>query len=263
MLSLALCHNVTHVKSENSDTQTEYQASNPDEIALVKFAEEMKCKLIYRDQVTMIIETPMGKEDTYEILLDFPFSSENRRMGIILRHTDTDRIFFLMKGAESTICQKVSEEDSFKIKEAAENLSLEGLRVLAFSQKLLSESQYKCWRREYDSACAADIDREQQKMKIREELENNSQYVGLAGIEDRLQEDVTRVVEGLKQAGIKVWMLTGDKIETACCIGISSGLKSRTEKYIEFKNVPNIKQELNVIVKLTYREFHNIKTLCL
>jgi len=249
ILSFGLCHNVSHVKSGNNSAQTEYQASNPDEIALVKFAEEMGCKLVYRDQNTMSIETPLKTQDNYKILLDFPFSSENRRMGIILKHVNTKRIIFLMKGAESIICQKVSEQNSYKIKEAAETLSLEGLRVLAFTQKLLTEHQYIQWRRQYDFASIAENDREQQKMRVREELEAESEYVGIAGIEDKLQENVTRVVEGLKQAGIKVWMLTGDKIETACCIGISSGLKARTEKYAEFKNVANVKQELMVSIK--------------
>ena len=68
---------------------------------------------------------------------------------------------------------------------------------------------------------------------------------------DKLQENVAKTVECLKQAGIKVWMLTGDKIETACCIGISSGLKSRSEKYFFVRDLKDdrliIDNELKVI----------------
>ena len=93
------------------------------------------------------------------------------------------------------------------------------------------------------------MDREKKRMAGREELEVERVYLGVTGVEDTLQNNVAIAVEGLKQAGIKVWMLTGDKIETACCIGISSGFKSKTEKYIDLKrnkNEPSFIARLNV-----------------
>lgn len=76
--ALSLCHNVTPIIE---DGQKVYQASSPDEIALVKLAEELKMLLISREQQSMVIETPAGKKETYEILACFPFSSETKRMG--------------------------------------------------------------------------------------------------------------------------------------------------------------------------------------
>ena len=52
------------------------------------------------------------------------------------------------------------------------------------------------------------------------------EFLGITGVEDKLQENVAFTLENARNAGIKVWMLTGDKIETAICIAISSGLKA-------------------------------------
>ena len=243
----------------------EYQASSPDEIALVKFAEELNCKLIYRDQILITLENPIGRKDSYEVLLDFPFTSESKRMGIIIRHKKTGDITFYIKGAEMAICAKVSENVAVSIKEAAEVLSLEGLRTLAFAKKEITLEMYTEWRKQYDSACAAEVNREEKKMIVREELEADMDYVGVTGVEDTLQNNVANAVEGLKQAGMKVWMLTGDKVETACCIGISSGFKSKTEKYVDLKNNKrelSYIEKLNVDYPLIYRKFLLKRMLC-
>ncbi len=271
MLALALCHNVTPVKAAADPLAPaqpqpqEYQASSPDEIALVKFAEEVNCKLVYRDQEKVVITIPSGEEDSYEIMLDFPFSSESKRMGIVLRHQKSGRIVFFVKGAEQVICTKVSEESASKIKEAAENLSLEGLRTLAFAERRIGEEAYKEWRKRYGQACAAESLREEKKGQLRDELEKDLEYIGVTGVEgifcgvgslriDTLQDNVASAVEGLKQAGIRVWMLTGDKVETACCIGISSGFKSRSEKYVDLRDLigtkTNLGYELRVYILL-------------
>jgi phospholipid-translocating ATPase len=59
------------------------------------------------------------------------------------------------------------------------------------------------------------------------DLDNELEFLGVTGVEDKLQENVQRTIEDLKSAGIQIWMLTGDKVETATSIAISSGLKAR------------------------------------
>jgi len=192
--------------------------------------------LVYRDQLLITLENPLEAKESYEVLLDFPFTSESRRMGIIIRNKETQEITFYIKGAESVICTKVSKTALANIMEATEILSLEGLRTLAFAKKELTLPEYTEWKKRYDIACAVEVNREASKMKLREELEMDMQYIGVTGVEDTLQNNVAIAVEGLKQAGIKVWMLTGDKVETARCIGISSGFKSKSEKYVTLKH---------------------------
>jgi phospholipid-translocating ATPase len=85
----------------------EYQASSPDEVALVKFAESLEMRLIERDQHKIVIRNAAKEEETYEILANFPFSSETKRMGIILRHQVSGRLIFYLKGAETVMKNKV------------------------------------------------------------------------------------------------------------------------------------------------------------
>lgn len=102
--ALAVCHNVTPVM-ENG--QRVLQASSPDEIALVTMAEDLHIKLKTRDQHSMTIENAAEQIEHYEILAIFPFSSQSKRMGIILRNTDSNRIIFYLKGADTIMKDKV------------------------------------------------------------------------------------------------------------------------------------------------------------
>lgn len=102
--ALAVCHNVTPVyPDENDRSVREFQASSPDEIALVRFADSMGMKLIERDQNLITITNTTGTSENYEVLANFPFSSETKRMGIILRNRETNKIIFYLKGAETVM----------------------------------------------------------------------------------------------------------------------------------------------------------------
>jgi phospholipid-translocating ATPase len=132
--ALALCHNVTPTYPDESDHSiVEYQASSPDEVALVKFADSMNMKLIERDQNYIKIQNAAGTLEEYDILANFPFSSETKRMGIVLRHKETKRVVFYLKGAEVVMLQKVKPGQRATVDEACENLAIEGLRTLVIS----------------------------------------------------------------------------------------------------------------------------------
>ena len=105
---LALCHNVTPTYPDPLDpTIREFQASSPDEVALVKFSDSLGVKLLERDQQKIVIQNTAGNNEEYLVLANFPFSSETKRMGIVLRHTQTDRLIFYLKGAETVMKLKV------------------------------------------------------------------------------------------------------------------------------------------------------------
>ena len=102
--ALALCHNVTPVYPDETDkTIREFQASSPDEIALVRFADSLSMNLIERDQNQIVIKNTTGTHETYDVLANFPFSSETKRMGIVLKHKETNKIIFYLKGAETVM----------------------------------------------------------------------------------------------------------------------------------------------------------------
>jgi phospholipid-translocating ATPase len=86
--------------------------------------------------------------------------------------------------------------------------------------------EFDNWFQRYEQANAAMENRDKKCMKIISVLERNMKLLGVTGVEDLLQEDIRSTLESIRQAGIAVWMLTGDKIETATCIGISAGIKS-------------------------------------
>lgn len=106
--ALALCHNVTPTfpNPDNKDI-VEYQASSPDEIALVKFADTLDMRLVERDQNKITIQNAVKTLETYSILANFPFSSDTKRMGIVMRHNNSGRIIFYLKGAETVMKNKV------------------------------------------------------------------------------------------------------------------------------------------------------------
>ena len=96
--------------------------------------------------------------------------------------------------------------------------------------------------------------REEEVSRVIMSLEYEMEFLAVTGVEDKLQDDVLETVDVLRQAGIQIWMLTGDKIETAKCIAISTGLKTRNEdiKVIAGETEPNlIELEINDYENLT------------
>ncbi|KAI8331646.1 phospholipid-translocating P-type ATPase [Blakeslea trispora] len=225
--ALALCHNVT--PSVNLDGTITYQASSPDEVAIVKWTEHMGLTLVGRDVNTIQLRVDAtGDILYYDVLNIFPFSSETKRMGIIVRNRQTQELNFYEKGADTVMARIVQYNDW--LNEECDNMAREGLRTLVVAKKNLSEEAYKEFTDRYHDAEVSLHDRNALKQSVIESLlESNLELLGLTGVEDKLQEGVKNTLEQMRNAGLKVWMLTGDKIETATCIAISSKLVSRNQ----------------------------------
>ena len=234
IVALGLCHNVTPTYEEGIKG---YQASSPDEIALVKFAESININLNSRTQTTIKLLNAVNVEENYEILANFPFSSDTKRMGILVKNLETNRIIFYLKGAEVVMEAKVQENSRAFLRETCENLASTGLRTLVISQKYVTEAEYQLWNKKYQNAKTEMEDREKKVRKVVDELEENMEFLCVTGVEDKLQVDVTDTIESLRNAGIQIWMLTGDKVETATCIAISTGLKGKTQKLFYMKEL--------------------------
>ncbi|KAJ3586082.1 hypothetical protein NHX12_012483, partial [Muraenolepis orangiensis] len=228
--AIALVHNVTPVYEANGvtdqaeaeqhyeDTCRVYQAASPDEVSLVQWTESVGLTLVGRDQSSMQLRTPSGQILNFTILQIFPFTYESKRMGIIVR---------------------------------CGNMAREGLRVLVVSKKSLTEEQYQDFEhpvssstlspaapqlREWESVNARYLqaklsvhDRSLKVATVIESLEMEMELLCLTGVEDQLQTDVRPTLEILRNAGIKVWMLTGDKMETATCTAKNAHLVTRSQ----------------------------------
>ncbi|XP_032827206.1 putative phospholipid-transporting ATPase IIB isoform X3 [Petromyzon marinus] len=255
--AVALCHNVTPVYERHgtaggaapaepedaeadqdlSDDNRAYQASSPDEVALVSWTESVGLTLVSRDLASMQLRTPGGHVLTFTILQVFPFTSESKRMGIILRDESTGEIVFYMKGADVVMANIVQYNDW--LDEECGNMAREGLRTLVVAKKTLTEEQYQDFESRYSQAKLSVHDRSLKLTAVIESLERGMELLCLTGVEDQLQLDVRPTLEMLRNAGMKIWMLTGDKLETATCIAKSSRLVSRTQDIHTFRNVSN------------------------
>jgi len=212
------------------------QASSPDEVALVQFAESLGYLLVSRDIRQITIKNLAGGEEKFTILENFPFSSERKRMGIVLKDDATGTILFYLKGADTIIMPRLDKISASFVAEECESLAKEGLRTLVMTQRIVPEAEYNTWKYKFLEASKDLKNREEKENKVIEELEKNMELLGVSGVEDLLQDDIKTVMENLRAGGIKIWMLTGDKLETAKCIAISTGLKASNQPFLEISD---------------------------
>lgn len=150
-------------------------------------------------------------------------------MGIIVRDTHSGEIMFLQKGADSVMARIVQRNDW--LEEETANMAREGLRTLVMARKRLGGAMYSEFKEKYLAASVLMNEGRNEAMAgvVAQFLEHDLELLGLTGVEDKLQDDVRSTLEILRNAGIKIWMLTGDKVETARCIAISTKLVARNQ----------------------------------
>ncbi|KAG2192323.1 hypothetical protein INT47_001822 [Mucor saturninus] len=235
--SLALCHTVI---AERPDPERpdliEYKAQSPDEAALVATARDMGFSFLRRDANKLYIEVK-GQEKCFILLNVLEFNSTRKRMSVIIKPEDSDRIVLLCKGADSIIYERLCtefgnqnqlEKDQQELRDSTskhlEQFANEGLRTLCLSYRFISPEEYKPWNKRFQEAAASIHQREERVDAVSEEIEANMLLMGGTAIEDRLQEGVPETIAELAKSGIKLWVLTGDKTETAINIGFSCNL---------------------------------------
>ncbi|CAI8502453.1 unnamed protein product [Pichia kudriavzevii] len=228
LLALSLCHCavIEHEDLENMDDGTiiNYSAESPDEVALVSFARDMGVVFLGKENDEYIVYQD-GTEHRYKLLNVIPFTSARKRMSIVLEFPDgTIRMY--MKGADNIILQRcVKGEFDSTINENLEEFSEEGLRTLCVSYKDLRRDEFDSWyERYFDASKLLDEQREIQMSQLADEFEQGVKLIGATAIDDKLQDNVPQTIETLRRAGIKIWVLTGDKVETAISIGYSCSM---------------------------------------
>ncbi|KAI7460085.1 phospholipid-translocating P-type ATPase [Hortaea werneckii] len=226
MLTLALCHTVITERHPGDPPRIEFKAQSPDEAALVATARDCGFTVMGRSNDSIIINC-LGEEREYTVLNTLEFNSARKRMSAIMRMPD-GKIVLLCKGADSIIYSRLKKGEQPELrKQTAEHLEMfarEGLRTLCIAMRELDEEEYKRWNAEHDIAAAAVQDREDKLDAISDQVERELTLLGGTAIEDRLQDGVPDAIQLLAQAGIKLWVLTGDKVETAINIGFSCNL---------------------------------------
>jgi phospholipid-translocating ATPase len=235
LLALNVCHNVTPVEEEGLRV---LQASSPDEIALVEAAEKFGLILRNRTQTTMdLFWEDFQVSQSFQILNNFPFTSKKKRMGIIVKDNLTGRFIFYLKGADEIMRNRVHQNQRGFLKDNCDDLSREGLRTLVYAYKILSEEEYRMWAEDFHAASTEIERREELQEAVTERLENNMEILMITGVEDKLQEECALTISDIRRAGIKFWMLTGDKIETVSCVAISAGLKRPEQEFCVLREI--------------------------
>ncbi|KAF9160967.1 hypothetical protein BGX21_001832 [Mortierella sp. AD011] len=221
---LAVCHTVIPERQESNPTEIIYQASSPDEGALVSGAATMGYKFTTRRPRSVNIQ--VGRHDLeYEILNVCEFNSTRKRMSTIVRGPDR-KIKLYCKGADTVILERLSPDNEFvdATLQHLEDYATEGLRTLCVAMREIPEKDYQSWSQVYDRAATTIQNRSEELDKAAEMIEKDLFLLGATAIEDKLQDGVPETIHTLQQAGIKVWVLTGDRQETAINIGYSCKL---------------------------------------
>lgn len=156
-----------------------YQASSPDEVALVQWTEKVGLTLVHRDLTTMKLRNPIGNFMSFDILQIFPFSSETKRMGIIVRDTNTKEIVFLLKGADTVMSSIIVYSDW--LQEQCDNMARSGLRTLVVAKKSLTEDQYIEFETRYNQAKCSMSDRNAKISAVLANLEKDLELLCLTG----------------------------------------------------------------------------------
>ncbi|CAD8078815.1 unnamed protein product [Paramecium primaurelia] len=222
---LTLCHSAIIQKTQN---EFYYNVTSPDELALLNFAK--KYSIIYNgiDEHNVITINFREKSKQFQFLYLFEFTSQRKCSSVLVCDKETNIIYLFSKGADSVMLQKQLHQNVEKSKNQFERYiseySEKGLRILLLGYKEIHWSEYVQWESLYKQAITQMENRQEKMEALQDQLEKDLTILGLTGIEDKLQDNVDETIYCLRQAGINIWVLTGDKIETAINIAISCKL---------------------------------------
>ncbi|CAJ0602595.1 unnamed protein product [Cylicocyclus nassatus] len=228
---LALCHTVM---PERDKGQLVYQAQSPDEAALTAAARNFGYVFRARSPTSITIEV-MGKEEVYELLCILDFNNERKRMSVITRNSQ-GKIRLYCKGADMMVMQRLKKSTSPLLINSTNSHLAEfaniGLRTLCLAYKDIDPAYYDDWIERQQQAAVDMYNREKKLDEIYEEMEKEMTLIGGTAIEDKLQDGVPETIARLAEANIKIWVLTGDKTETAINIAYSCRLLTDEMKEI-------------------------------
>ncbi|RNF26405.1 putative phospholipid-translocating P-type ATPase (flippase) [Trypanosoma conorhini] len=247
---LSLCNTVETLHTSSLLTEDDtapplYQAASPDEEAICRGSARLFVQLLHRDAREAVL-TVNGVQETWIFHHVFPFSSELKSMGVIVEEKASGVVYFFVKGADDRIMKMTSaslpprHSTVLRSREAQmdvltshlDSYARQGLRTLVVAEKKLSRDDLNAFLEKVKSAELLLHDRREKLKQLRVEMETEVSIAGITAIEDKLQEGVQDTIRDFIRAGIKVWMLTGDKVQTAVQIGLSCSLYAPGDRLI-------------------------------
>ncbi|CAI7795274.1 unnamed protein product [Closterium sp. NIES-53] len=213
-----------------------YLAESPDEAAFVVAGKRMGMVFAGRQGREVRVQEfaegwALHDERRYTLLHTIEFTSHRKRMSVIVR-TPEGNLVLLCKGADNIIMDRlggsveaqrhrpITEQHMCTYAEA-------GLRTLAIAWKEIGEEEYASWQARWERAKGnvGDVAAQAAELEVlADEMERGLILLGATAIEDKLQVGVPQAIEAMAAAGIRLWVLTGDKLETAVNIGFACRL---------------------------------------
>ena len=218
------CHGMLMSK----DSEGHYEGESQDEAALLDFALNYGVKMVDRSETSIKVEYNIGESvstEEFTIHHAIPFSSSRKRMSVLVESHSTDQVWLFTKGADE-IMFDLAKNPTTNTKAAIDAYASDGLRTLVFGAKELDSKEFTLWQAETD-VINAELDvekREKMQAKLDLDLEKDLEILAGTGIEDKLQEKLPQTVAYIRDSGVKLWVITGDKLGTAKNIGYSSKL---------------------------------------
>ncbi|XDV15530.1 hypothetical protein PO909_015597 [Leuciscus waleckii] len=255
--ALCLCHTVQVKEEETVDgikrgihqgkSTSFYISSSPDEVALVEGMKRLGFTYLRLKDSHMEILNRDDEMERFELLEVLNFDSVRRRMSVIVRSSSGEYYLFC-KGADSSIFPRVVSGKVEQVRARVEHNAVEGLRTLCVAYKKLTHEEYEKTCRLLNSAKLALQDRDKKLAEAYDVIEKDFILLGATAVEDRLQDKAADTIESLHKAGMKVWVLTGDKMETAAATCYASKLFHRNTQILELTTKRTEEQSLHDVL---------------
>ena len=234
--NLSVCHTVKVLTNEDTNKKS-FEGISAEEVAFLEGLANVGVQYEQDEGVISFENAEMGLAKTrFKIHVVIPFREDRKRMGVVAENLDTGRFYLFSKGAHETILTLTGAENSYpEFETQAELLTARGLRVMAMSFKEVSEKDTEELQARV-RATTEIMDKEERNRKLEEAyeaIERDQIMIGLAGIEDKLQDGVPQTIEILREAGIRVWMVTGDAPNTAVKIARTTRLLGSDGRLID------------------------------
>ncbi|KAK7272394.1 hypothetical protein RJT34_28947 [Clitoria ternatea] len=225
---MTICNTVIPTQSKTGDIL--YKAQSQDEDALVHAAAQLH--MVFFNKNGNILEVKFNCSILqFEVLETLEFTSDRKRMSVVVKDCQNGKILLLSKGADEAILPYArAGQQTRHFIEAVEQYAHLGLRTLCLAWRELKRDEYREWSLMFKEASSTLVDREWRVAEVCQRIEHDLEILGVTAIEDRLQDGVPETIETLRKAGINFWMLTGDKQNTAIQIALSCNFISPEPK---------------------------------
>ena len=229
LTALCVCHTV-QVAEDEEDDEIHYTAASTDEKAIIGACADLGVQFIGEEEtedttILRLSDTRAGKEEIKEFQkeLVLKFDSDRARMSVIVRYP-SGKIMMVTKGAESSVLPRCVSGPVDVTSHHIDEYAVQGLRTLAVATRELSQAELERIEKEISAAKRVLNGREKRVEEVYDKVERELTLLGATAVEDKLEDGVKEALVNLELAGISVWMITGDKKETASNISYSCDL---------------------------------------